>query len=207
MKRQKDDGLEAFFAQKRPIEEVQNGIMLVCGLTSTTVDGFNKYINLAEQYAAKGWCLNIVDAKRKYKDEEINSLLKGATCVLMVNAWENYESALYVKTCAENLGVPVKEEGLSKGDIMQIVTMKAAVSMEDICCKSRKRKIVLARMAYCAIRYKQGLFERVIAKEINRDHSTVNFFHKKHEGEYQFNAFYRAMFNSIIKMMEVRYGH
>jgi chromosomal replication initiation ATPase DnaA len=94
--------------------------------------------------------------------------------------------------------LPTKEE------ILQVVANCNGVSMEDIIGKTRKNEIVDARFMYIKFLRKAYKMKKVaLAKELNRDHTSIIHALRTFDSRYKHYAYFRDTAEKISQKLKI----
>ena len=88
-------------------------------------------------------------------------------------------------------------------DVKQIITEVASIPFTDIKRKGRSTlNLFFCRMIFANILIKRGIRVGIIAKELNRDHSTIIYYRNTFENEYKHNGDFKEMVDKVNELIK-----
>ena len=125
-------------------------------------------------------------------------LLIGCHAIYMLPDWVYSKRATLEKNIAELTGKTILyKEAPAFADIKQAITNVTGVSFVDIVGPIRERRHVYARMIFAHYCRATGATVVRIADEMKRDHSTVIYYLRKYDGDYQYNRQFRGIADNV----------
>jgi len=125
-------------------------------------------------------------------------LLMSCNAIFMLPDWPLSKGATLEKNIAQFTGKQIiYKEVPAYSDIKQVIADVMAVPFFDIVGKSRARRHVYARMIYAHYCREDGATIIEIAKELKRDHATVNYYLKKYPDEHKYTPEFRNIVTQI----------
>ena len=125
-------------------------------------------------------------------------LLMGCDTIYLLPDWQQSKGATLEKNFAELTGkIVIYEEVPAFPHIKQAIAEVMGVTFPEITGRKRIKKYVYARMIFAHLCWERGATKVAIARDIQKDHTTVIHYLKKYNDDYQFTPEFSAYANDV----------
>lgn len=131
--------------------------------------------------------------------------MMGCDMVFMLQDWRFCRQAVIERNVAEITGKVIQFEAAPRFlAILDAIQEVAGCSFQDISGQARERRFVYSRMIFTHHCHQGKNTLTQIARDINRDHSTVLYYLKKYQDDYRFTAEFRELCDKVeIRIKEL----
>lgn len=95
----------------------------------------------------------------------------------------------------------MKEPTIPRQEILQAVCGQFSITEEELVSPCRKRRLVLARMAYSVLRRRDKVTLQRIGAELGREHATIVRLLKEHNNDYRYFPPYTADYDGTLERL------